>query len=149
MTTVVLPRFARVQTRHELMRNYIQVVCCYLAGGGALLLLAFLMPNQLVRVLGVKYRGLQSDVQYIVATSLLISFIGLVFSMNAAKGWVGGLYFSIPVIVVCQFVAAAWLNLSTVRGAVLFGALPLTGGLLVMIPLAWRGLRLAPESAAP
>jgi O-antigen/teichoic acid export membrane protein len=149
MTTVVLPRFARVQTRHELMRNYIQVVCCYLAGGGALLLLAFLMPNQLVWVLGVKYRGLQSDVQYIVATSLLISFIGLVFSMNAAKGWVGGLYFSIPVIVVCQFVAAAWLNLSTVRGAVLFGALPLTGGLLVMIPLAWRGLRLAPESAAP
>jgi O-antigen/teichoic acid export membrane protein len=149
MTTVVLPRFARVQTRHELMRNYIQVVCCYLAGGGALLLLAFLMPNQLVRVLGVKYRGLQSDVQYIVATSLLISFIGLVFSMNAAKGWVGGLYFSIPVIVVCQLGAAACLNLSTVRGAVLFGALPLAGGLLVMIPLAWRGLRLAPESATP
>ena len=38
---------------------------------------------------------------------------------------------------------------TTVRGAVLFGALPLAGGLLVMIPLAWRGLRLAPESATP
>ena len=49
----------------------------------------------------------------------------------------------------CQLVAAACLNLSTVRGAVLFGALPLAGGLLVMIPLAWRGLRLAPESATP
>jgi uncharacterized membrane protein YqgA involved in biofilm formation len=114
-----------------------------------LLLLAFLIPNQLIWVLGAKYSGLQSDVQYIVAASLLISFIGLVFSMNAAKGWVGGLYFSIPVIVVCQLVAAACLNLSTVRGAVLFGALPLAGGLLVMIPLAWRGLRLAPESATP
>ena len=149
MTTVVLPRFARVQTRQALTTKYIQVVCCYLAGGGALLLLAFLIPNQLIWVLGAKYSGLQSDVQYIVAASLLISFIGLVFSMNAAKGWVGGLYFSIPVIVVCQLVAAACLNLSTVRGAVLFGALPLAGGLLVMIPLAWRGLRLAPESATP
>ncbi|MGD0579311.1 MAG: hypothetical protein ABSC08_10325 [Bryobacteraceae bacterium] len=149
MTTVVLPRFARVQTRHELIKKYIQVVCCYLAGGGALLLLAFLIPDQLVWVLGGKYRGLQSDVRYIVAASLLISFIGLVFSMNAAKGWVRGLYFSIPVIVLCQIVVAAWLNLSTVRGAVLFGALPLTGGLFVMIPLAWRGIRLAPESVAP
>jgi O-antigen/teichoic acid export membrane protein len=85
MTTVVLPRFARVQTRHELRRNYIQVVCCYLAGGGALLFLAFLIPDQLIWVLGGKYKGLQSDVQYIVAASLLMSLIGLVFSMNAPK----------------------------------------------------------------
>src|SRR5271157_1989127 len=148
MTTVVLPRFARVQTQHELMKKYIQVVCCYLAGGAALLLLAFLIPDQLVWVLGGKYRGLESDVQCIVATSLLVSFISLIFSMNAAKGWVSGLYYSIPVIVLCQLVAAVWLNLSTVRGAVLFGALPLTGGLFVMIPLAWRGLKLAPQSDA-
>ncbi len=146
LTTVVLPRFARVQLRRELIRKYIQVVCCYLAGGGALLFLAFLFPDQLVWVLGAKYKGLQSDVRYIVAASLLVSFIGLVFSLNAAKGWVGGLYYSIPVIVVCQFLAAAWLNLATVRGAVLFGTLPLTGGLLVMLPLAWRGIRRAPES---
>ncbi|MGO9241884.1 MAG: lipopolysaccharide biosynthesis protein [Bryobacteraceae bacterium] len=146
LTTVVLPRFARVQLRRELIRKYIQVVCCYLAGGGALLFLAFLFPDQLVWVLGAKYKGLQSDVRYIVAASLLVSFIGLVFSLNAAKGWVGGLYYSIPVIVVCQFLAAAFLNLATVRGAVLFGTLPLTGGLLVMLPLAWRGIRRAPES---
>ena len=149
LTTVVLPRFARVQTRSELSKKYIQVVFCYLVGGGALLFLAFLLPDQLVWVLGGKYRGLQSDVQYIVAASLLVSFVGLIFSLNAAKGWVSGLYLSIPVIVLCQFMAAAWLNLSTVRGAVLFGALPLTGGLLVMIPLAWRGIKRAPESVAP
>jgi len=149
LTTVVLPRFARLQLRGELIRNYIQVVCCYLAGGGALLFLAFLFPDQLVWVLGAKYKGLQSDVRFIVAASLLVSFIGLVFSLNAAKGWVGGLYYSIPVIVVCQFLAAACLNLATVRGAVLFGALPLTGGLLVMLPLAWRGIRRAPESVTP
>lgn len=149
MTTVVLPRFARLQARGDLIKKYIQVVFCYLAAGAALLLLAFLIPEQLVWLLGGKYKGLQSDVRYIVAASLLISFIGLIFSLNAAKGWVGGLYFSIPVIVLCQLIAAAWLNLSTVRGAVLFGALPLTGSLLVMIPLAWRGMKLAPESVTP
>src|SRR5271157_6142839 len=101
VSTVVLPRFARVQMREELIRKYTQVVCCYLAGGGALLLLAFLIPNQLVWVLGGKYKGLQSDVQYIVVASLLISFIGLIFSMNAAKGWVSGLYSSIPIVVLC------------------------------------------------
>jgi O-antigen/teichoic acid export membrane protein len=146
MSTVVLPHFARAQTRRELAKKYFHVVCMYSIGSGTFLGLALLYPAKLVWVLGGQYSSLDQLVGWIVLSSLIHNFVGLIWSMNAAKGWVTGAWLTIPLIVLCQILVGACLDLSTAKGAVLFGAFPVLAALLILARLAWLGVKLAPEA---
>jgi O-antigen/teichoic acid export membrane protein len=144
ISTVVLPQIARAKNRNEIAGKYLLVLLCFSIGASLSLMLAVCFPHQIVRLLGGRYSGLGDEVVWIVAASICQSFVGLVWSMNAARGWVVGSWWSIPVIILCQAALSAVLDLSTVRGAVLFGALPDLSGLLILVPLAWAGMKNTP-----
>jgi O-antigen/teichoic acid export membrane protein len=146
MSTIVLPRFARANDRRAISSKYIQVVAVFLTGAGGLLGLALLFPRQIVWLLGGKYSGLEGVVGWMVLGALVNSFVGLLWSLNTSKGWVKRAWMTIPGIVVFQVIAAISLDLSTVRGAILFGTLPVLAAVPVFLWLAWIGIRQAPSS---
>jgi O-antigen/teichoic acid export membrane protein len=147
MSTIVLPRFARTNDRRALSSRYTQVVVAFLTGTGGLLGLALLFPRQIVWLLGGKYSGLERVVVLMVLGALVNSFVGLLWSLNLSKGWVKRAWTSIPAIIVFQIVAAISLDLSTVRGAILFGTLPALAAVPVCLWLAWIGIRQAPSGS--
>jgi O-antigen/teichoic acid export membrane protein len=145
ISTIVLPRFARAQYRHDLARKYAQVVGAFIAGAGALFVCAIMLPHQLVWLLGGKYGGSENLVRWIVLSTLIHSFAGLLWSMNSARGWMKGVWITIPVTILFQLLAAQFLDLSTALGAILFGSVPVAAGLPVFTILALRGMKLAPN----
>jgi hypothetical protein len=50
-------------------------------------------------------------------------------------------WLTIPAILATQVLLARLLDLTTVKGAILFGSLPLLAALVVLLPLGWSGIR--------
>jgi O-antigen/teichoic acid export membrane protein len=144
VTNIVLPAFARARTRADSIFKYCLVVAAFLIGASLLILATAAYPVQLVSVLGGRYASLYRDAVWLMISAFVPTFAGLIWAMNAARGWVKRGWLSIPIIIASQVLAAQIFDLSTVRGALLFGALPELSGLFVMVPLAVLGLKSVP-----
>jgi hypothetical protein len=141
LTNVLLPAFSRSKTRQDSILKYGLVVVTFLLGSSLLIGVTALYPVQIVSVLGGRYQSLYSVAVLMIISSLVPTFTGLIWAMNAARGWVKWAWLSIPAIVLSQMIAAFKLDLSTIRGVLLFGAVPELAGLFVLIPLAVLGLK--------
>ena len=146
MSMIVLPRFARAQTSGDLARKYHQVVFLYLFGSGTLWALTIVFPEKLLWVLGDQYASLEKHVGWVVLSALAHTFVGLLWSLNTAKGWVKRAWTAIPAIIVLQAITACIVDLATVKGAIIFGALPILGAVPAYLMLAEIGIRQAPNT---
>ena len=69
--------------------------------------------------------------------------------MNAYRGWVPPSWVYIPATLGAQVAVIPLLDLSTVRGVILFGLLSTVPAVLISAFLAARGLREEPPDGAP
>lgn len=146
---VVLPRFARCEGRAALRRRYLQVVAIYLACGAFVVFAVAALPREAVWILGEHYRHLGPDAPFAVASAVLSSLLALMWHMNAYRGWVSSSWIYVPATILAQALLVPLLELSSVRGVILFGALSALPALAISIWLAVRGLRSEPEGGAP
>jgi O-antigen/teichoic acid export membrane protein len=144
LTNLVLPDVACSRSRSELRGLYLKIVSFHLGCSLALLLVAGIFPDALLRVLGPRYAELRGTLVWVLLAQLVNSFVATVWSLNAARGWTAGVWLTIPCIVAAQILLVPVLDLATVKGAVLFGSLPFLAALLVLGHLARRGLRAVP-----
>ena len=112
----------------------------FLVGAIGLVGVAMFFPKELVWLLGPQYHRVESLVIWVMLAALGNTFVGLLWSLNSTRGWVRRSWVTVPAIVTCQSVAAVMSDISTVKGAVLFGALPAFGAAPILLWLAYRGL---------
>jgi len=117
---VVLPAFSRIQSLPLLRRRYIQIVLGYCSFSVLLVVLVALFPQQILSVLGQQYSSLHSEGILIAACGVVSTTAGLLWATNGARAWVVPPGLLIPITIALQAVLVAVLNLSTVKGVLLF-----------------------------
>jgi O-antigen/teichoic acid export membrane protein len=130
MTSIVLPRFARCQDRARFKTMYLQVMFGFACLSTFLVLVAYLLPTPFLWVLGSKYAYLNKELVYVVFMTVVNVFVGAIYTINASKAWMRGAWVSIPITIAGQLLLVPLVNLSTVRGVVLFSCLPTIPGVL-------------------
>jgi O-antigen/teichoic acid export membrane protein len=146
---VIVPRFSRITDATLLRARYWQVIAVQIGLSCVLFLIAATLPSALLLILGNSYVGLESVVKWSVMSALLHSLAGTVWQLNASKGWVQRAWLTIPLIVVTQLFLGTWVDLSSVRGAILFGALPMVPALVFLVALGNFNIRREFTSEVP
>jgi O-antigen/teichoic acid export membrane protein len=117
---VVLPAFARIQSVHQLRRRYFQIVAGYFTVSVLSVAAVALFPGQILSVLGHQYSGLHAEGVLMAACALVSTTAALLWAINCARAWIVPPAYLIPCTIVLQVAMITFLNLSTVKGVLLF-----------------------------
>lgn len=139
LTSAALPEFARCQSLTVLRRRYFQIVSTLVIASVAVVALAGLFPGQALWLLGDQYSHLEDAVVLAVALAVLQFLAGALWSLNAARGWAGLAWMHIPATIVLQVMLLAALEVSTVRGILLFGIFSTLPAFCINGLLSYRG----------
>jgi O-antigen/teichoic acid export membrane protein len=140
MSSIVLPAFARCQSPRELRIRYFQVSCGFLLLGLSMIAAAALFPDQILWVLGSKYAHLKHELLLMMIMSAFNNIIAAMWSLNSTKAWIKYSWLNIPSVILTQIVLLTVLDVSTVRGVILFGIFSLVPNFLLNSMLTFRGL---------
>ena len=117
---VLLPAFARIQSVHCLRRRYFQIVAGYFALSVLSVAVVAVFPRQTLSVLGHQYSGLRYEAVLMTASAVVSTMAGVLWTINAARAWIVPPAFLIPCTIAVQAATIAFLDLSTVKGVLLF-----------------------------
>jgi hypothetical protein len=117
---VVLPAFARIQSVRHLRRRYLQIVAGYLAVSVLSVAAVAAFPRQILSVLGHQYGGLYAEGVLMAACAVVSTTAGLLWAVNSARAWIVPPAFLIPCTIAVQVATIGFLDLSTVKGVLLF-----------------------------
>lgn len=140
MQSIILPSFTRCQSTKILRRRYFQILGCFLVLGLILIGIAALFPGQLLWILGNKYSNLQDELLLMMISTVLGSIIGAMSSLNLTKAWVEYVWIEIPLRIIIQIILLLTINISTVKGVLIFGMISQISPFLVNMFLTYRGL---------
>lgn len=146
MVNVVLPRFARAQTRAKIRKLYFQIIGFYTLITGTFLLAVFLFAHQILVILGDKYAGLGNELIYLSLGASAAAMTGILYSLNATKGWLEWTWVTIPLTLLIQIACVPFLDLSSIRDVVILGAAQPVGAAIVSIIQATRAFRAMDEA---
>ena len=139
---LILPRFARLPANRPLLtRRYAQIVGLAAVAALALWALSAAFPKPLLWLLGPSYAHLQRELPLLMANSALAYFAAVLWSLNFARAWVRWSWLNIPFALAIQAACVSLLDLSTVRGVILFGLFPSIASIALNLWLSRRGLR--------
>jgi FkbM family methyltransferase len=82
-----------------------------------------------------------------VVSLVLGLFLGVVWGINTARGWLNSTWLIIPLTLLVQVGLVRWLPLSTVEGIIIFGIVSQLPNLFVSVAMMMRGFRHFPTSA--
>lgn len=140
LTNIILPGFARCQSRARLRRLYFQIIGAAVLFGLSLVALARLFPDQLLWVLGAKYSHLRDALLLTMTLTAFSAVITAMWSLNYTKAWIRHSWLNIPAVLVTQALLLSVLNVGTLEGVLWFGILSLIPNLLLNAFLSYRGL---------
>ncbi|HEY9810711.1 MAG TPA: hypothetical protein V6D13_15385 [Halomicronema sp.] len=139
MSGIVLPSFARCQSVKILSRRYWQIIGGFCVFGLMLVSLAVFFPSQVLWILGNQYQYLESEVVLMVASTVLSSLAGIMWSINSAKAWIEYAWIEPPLRVVLQIILLMSLDISSVKGVLIFNIISTTSPILINAILTYRG----------
>ena len=124
---ILFPAFARIQSPRILRKRYFQIILSF-AGMSALMIgVVAIFPGQVLAVLGSRYSHLRTEAILMAISGVLGAFGGLVWGLNSSRAWIVSPAKFIPFTLATQCMLVYFLNLSTVRGVLMFsilGAIP-------------------------
>ncbi len=138
---LALPRFARYHDPFVVRRRYVSLTLAMAAIGGAATGVAWLMPRQILWVVGPSYLHLSSELLWITVASAVSLVSAAVHQLNTARGWVRGIWLGVPATLLMQVLLAWFVDLGTVRGAILIQASAFAAPLLINARIGLRGMR--------
>ncbi|MFM6096413.1 MAG: polysaccharide biosynthesis protein, partial [Dolichospermum sp.] len=121
VSSILVPMYARCQSIDTLKRRYWQFLVGFASMSICLLFAVYLFTEQILWVLGNQYSSLKSDLIFVMVASVIYSLNSLTWSLNYAKGWVKESYLTILTTILTQIFLLLILDISTVRGLILFG----------------------------
>lgn len=141
MDSVVTPRFARCQDPRLLLQRYFQV----LAGCVVLSILltgsAEIFSKQFLWLLGPGYSNLRAELLLTLLNTVTSFLITTMWGINTSRAWIKGARLYVPGTIAGQVISLMFLDLSTVRGVLLFGFWSLVPWLLLNVFMSWSGFR--------
>lgn len=146
MVNVVLPRFARAQTRAKIRKLYFQIIGFYSVITAAFLFIIFVFAHQILIILGEKYMGLGNELIYLSLGASAAAMTGILYSLNATKNWLEWTWLTIPLTLIIQIACVPFLDLSSIRDVVILSAAQPLGAGIVSIFQATRAFRAMDES---
>ncbi len=141
LNSIVLPKFARCQSVELLSKRYWQILGVYCLISTGLLGVALLFPRQLLWILGNQYTNLEKEVFLMVISTVVQSFGGILWSINASKAWIRYSWLFIPIIIATQVFLLMFLNISTVTGVILFNLFSILPALFLNFYMTYEGIR--------
>ena len=141
MDTIVMPRFSRCQEPHLLLRRYFQLLAGCLLLSGMLVLGAALFSRQFLWLLGPHYSHLRPELLLMLLSTVTSFIAGTMWAINASRAWIKGASLYIPATIITQIVILLLLDVSTVRGVLLFAFWSLLPSVALNAYMAWAGFR--------
>jgi hypothetical protein len=135
---VVLPAFARIQSVQQLRRRYVQIVAGYVAVSLLSIFVVAIFPRQILSVLGQQYSGLHAEGILMAACAVAATTSSLLWDINCTRAWIVPPAVLIPCTIIVQAATVAFLNLSTVRGVLLFSMCSWVPSILLSLWLATK-----------
>ncbi|MBW4619254.1 MAG: polysaccharide biosynthesis protein [Cyanosarcina radialis HA8281-LM2] len=131
LSNIILPNFARCQSFTLLRKRYLQITI-----GSSLLIIIvgailYLFPRQLLWILGGQYSHLQDELYWTIFNSLFQAVVQLTWFLNFTKGWIKYAWLNIPITIGVQIVLLMFINVSTVKGVILFSLISSSPWLLI------------------
>jgi O-antigen/teichoic acid export membrane protein len=142
-SSLALPRFARHQDLGHVRRWYVLLVGAMTVIGGSLVLASLLFPRAILAVIGPKYYGLERELAWMVTATAIGLVASASYLLNSARGWVRGIWIGVPATVAAQIALALYVDLSTVRGAVLMQGSAAAAPLLINLAIGGWNMRRA------
>jgi O-antigen/teichoic acid export membrane protein len=141
MSSIVLPRFARCQDRARVRQIYLATIGVYVLIGLSLLLLVYLAPGPFLWLLGPRYADLSASLLYMTIAAVSGMLAGAIYSLNSSRAWTEGAWISVPVTIAAQLLLLPFVDIGTVRGVALLGAVASIPSTFVFFICAWHGFR--------
>jgi hypothetical protein len=129
--TVLIPRLSVVTDDSHYLRRYLQFWAVLIAFGAGVVVLAFVVPEWLLFLLGNAYSGLASGVLLVAISSVLSTWGGYAVGINNARGWVRHQPAAVTIFALLQISLIGILDLSTTIGVLYYGVWSNLAGLLL------------------
>lgn len=129
---LIIPRFARLTDNKSILLAWYMRIHFYLIAFCAMVVFAaWIFPEEVLWILGDHYKGLNYELLLSIIGSCLNLIVGINFALNASRGWLLN-----PVITICLGIAGITggvllLDISTLRGVLLFNIFTGVVGLFV------------------
>lgn len=132
MNVLVIPRFARLgENRRIILAYYTKIQLMMLVVSAALVFLAWLFSEEILLVLGDAYMHLNSELVLCVIGGSLNLIVGLSYVLNSCRGWLLHPVIGIGVGIAGIIAGLSLLDISTLRGVLLFNIFTGIVGLFV------------------
>lgn len=117
ISTLVVPRFARLPEKKEMiLKRFFQIVSILFLFMIGIVAIAYFFPNQILWVLGDKYKGLQNEFVLSIVGGYFSLMAGIVFSLYTSRGWVVNPIILIAVNLLTIIILIFLVNLSSLIG---------------------------------
>lgn len=141
LTNILVPAFARCQSKIKLRWQYFLIVVGVAVCCTAVMAAAILFPDQFLLILGSKYAHLQRELPLMVGATVVNVLTGTLWFLNASKAWVAGAWLYIPLTIGTQILLIPYIDFSSVSGVLMFGLISGLPNLLLNLILSYRGFR--------
>lgn len=149
METIVIPRFSRCQEPHRLLRRYFQLLAVCVIISAALVGSAALCSKQFLWLLGPHYSHLKPELLLMLLSTVTSFIAGVMWTINASRAWIKGANLYIPATIITQIVVLLFLNVSTVRGVLIFSFLSVLPSIALNAYMAWAGFKHTFKTLSP
>jgi O-antigen/teichoic acid export membrane protein len=134
--TLITPRFARLPNNYKIIvSRFFQVLAIVLLTLGLLVFIVYLLPSQILWVIGPNYAGLEYEILLAVIGSCLSTFAGIAFWLYSSRGWVLNPSFSIPLSILTLIGAILLTDVSTLEGVLILNII--VGGMHLILHLGY------------
>jgi O-antigen/teichoic acid export membrane protein len=144
----LVPSFARIHERHALQNRFLQSILLVLFAGVAFVIAGYFFNAQILWVFGPKYHHLNLELVWMLGSVALGLILSVVWGLNTARGWLQMTWLMVPLTIGTQLLLVMCLDLSTVRGVVIFAIVSQVPNLLVSLFMTTRGFRTLSNSKA-
>ena len=140
LTNVFAPAFARCQSPRRLRWQFSGIVGAVAAFSVLLIAASALFPRAFLFLLGGKYMHLEHELVLMVAGAVAGALTGTFWALNASKAWIAGSWLYVPLTLATQAAMIPFVDLSSVRGVLVFNLISAVPNLLINLVLSFRGL---------
>ena len=131
LSNVLVPRFARCQDPRRLRPLFIRIVALYSVAVSLVLLIGWLLHNQLVSILGHRYADLGGECLLALSCSVTGAIFGAVWGLNTSRGWIVPAWIGVTAGLAGQVLGILLFNIRTVHGVLLLSLLTNCAGILL------------------
>ncbi len=148
LSGLVAPTFAKCESLRRLMQLFGLALGAYAVFSGILLLACLEFSKELLWLLGKNYSGLNGELIWVAATSILTGLTGVIYALVSARGWIWHAWL-IPIFTLSlQGWLLTLLDLGQVRDVLIFGCAGSLPTLVLVCYMAGRGLWTSRKSGA-